>query len=328
MCESSLFRHLFTQHENICRKQRGTEETGRKVWRSQMFPVLLDRKHSHSLSAVTLKRSSHGLPFLLQNHKTSQLNAGDRTAPIWLFLCVHFPFITANSMNLVVFPRVNPQSVLKQEPIKESRPPGWQTPPHVPGRPSRTPAYRRPSSASLPVNTSLVFNVNIQLCTDFFLRTSCGSLTMIAEVCPPLVTTEIWKQHHSNTGAIVFSQLRWNWDTKRLFCQDTDNIPTVLWWQFGVSKQTNMDSFNCNPFFFCRGTATRRWHTCTRWSAEHKLAGSCRHRPWAMGTWNGERISISCGGWHFYCSALQFSRRGRAKWALSRWAGPRSLVGA
>lgn len=188
MCESSLFRHLFTQHENICRKQRGTEETGRKVWRSRVFPVLLDRKPSHSLSSVTLKRSSHGLPVLLQarDHKTSQLNAGDRTVPVWFFLCVHFPFIAANSTNLIVFPRVNPQSVLKQEAIKESRPPGWQTQPHVPGRPSRTPAYRRPSSASLPVNTSLVFNVNTQLCTDFFLRTSCGSLTMIAEVCLPL----------------------------------------------------------------------------------------------------------------------------------------------
>lgn len=187
MCVSSLFRHLFMQHENICRKQRGTEEPGRKVWRSRMFPVLLDRKHSHSLSSVTPKRSSHGLPFLLQarDHKTSHLNAGDRMVPLWLFLCVHFPFITANSTNLVVFPRVNPQSMLKQEPMKESWPPGWQTQPHVPGRPSRTPAYRRPSSASLPVNTSLVFNVNIQLCTDFFLRKSCGSLTMIAEVCPP-----------------------------------------------------------------------------------------------------------------------------------------------
>lgn len=231
-------------------------------------------------------------------------------------------------MNLVVFPRVNPQSVLKQEPIKEWWPPGWQTQPHVPGRPSRTPAYRRPSSASLPVNTSLVFNVNIQLCTDFFLRTSCGSLTMIAEGPPPppchywnmeTASFKYWS-HCFLTAEVELGHKKTSAKTRIIFLQFYgDSLGSV-------NKQTWIPSTEI--CFFCRGTATRQWHTCTRWIAEHKLAGSCRHRPWAMGTWNGERISISCGGWHFYCSALQFSRRRRAKLALSMWAGPRSLVGA
>lgn len=119
------------------------------------------------------------LTFSLASHQTSRLNAGH-------FSCASiFLSWRANSTNLVVFTKSkSPISVRVR--IRQGITASWMADAAARSRETlEDPASRRPSSAILPVNTSLVFNVNVQLCTDFFLRTSCGSLTMIAEVCPP-----------------------------------------------------------------------------------------------------------------------------------------------
>lgn len=140
-----------------------------------------------------------------------------------------------------------------------------------------------------------------------------GLLTMIAEVCPPchywnmetaslkhwshcFLTAKVEPGHKKDASAKTWIILL------RLY---GDSIGSV-------NKQVRIPLTEM-LFFPCRGTATCRRHACMRLTAEHKHAGSCQHLPWTMGTWNGERISISCGGWHFYCSALQFSSRRRAK---------------
>lgn len=64
--------------------------------------------------------------------------------------------------------------------------------------------------------------------------------------------------------------------------------------------------------FICTGTEKCFWQAHTRLIAVNKYTVSAASIfPRQSGTESRERISISCGSWHFYCSALQFfSKRG------------------
>lgn len=122
----------------------------------------------------------------LSSRKTSQLNAGDQTVPVGLFLRFHLPFIVANSTNAVVFPRVNPPvSVAARGRNRQGTVASWMADAATCSRETLEVASIKEAQPP-PLNTSLAFTANVQLCADFFLRTSCGSPNNDRRGLPPL----------------------------------------------------------------------------------------------------------------------------------------------
>lgn len=104
------------------------------------------------------------------------------------------------------------------------------------------------AQASL-LNTSPVFNVNVQLCTDFFLRTSCGSPNNDCRGLPPLSLLKYGNCIIETLEPLFSHSWGGTGTQKGCFCQDLDNTPTALWWQHWVRKQTSTDSFDWNVVF-------------------------------------------------------------------------------
>lgn len=102
-----------------------------------------------------------------------------------VFLCFHFSFITANLIHKTSkFPishSTSRKKSLKNHGLLDGRHN------HTLQEDPRGHQHRRGTAvqASL-LNTSRVLNANVQLCSDFFLRTSCGSPNNDCRGLPPL----------------------------------------------------------------------------------------------------------------------------------------------
>lgn len=224
VCGSVLFKKRFTQQRYACREQsQELKSQAVKSDQAECFLSARNRKHSHSLSSVTRNTRENFFTFSLQSgvvtrtrrpQQSKSVAGGEKKALRWfLFLYFHLLFKTTKidpsqkrlvNCELPAYGRAQKGPGILGcggSPVLQGDPRGRDT------------EEKQQCWRSLPC-TSLALNVSVQLCADFFLRKSCGSRNNDSRSLPPLVTIEIWKLHHSSTGAIVFSRLSLNWDSQ------------------------------------------------------------------------------------------------------------------